>query len=63
MSKEQIQTWIKQVFCKHEWRGVGGFCRLTDDHAFHVECMSQVLECTKCGKRKQIFMKLPGRMA
>ena len=59
--KKEIHAWIKQAFCKHEWKQVGGFCRLTDQ-AFHVECMSEVLECNKCGKRKQLSMKLPGRM-
>lgn len=51
---------IKQLFCKHEWRSIGCMCRFTStEEGYPAECMSDELECVKCGKHKIEFIRSP----
>ena len=58
---EKLKSWLKQTLCKHDWVTVGEVSRFTDrdEHGILVECLSEVRECKRCGKRENNFIRIP----
>lgn len=58
---EKIRILFKQFFCKHDWVTIGEVTRFTDrdEHGCLVECLSEVRDCKRCGKRETNFIRIP----
>lgn len=62
MNRNKLKIWFNQLICRHEWHPVGEMCRFTiREDGVPVECLSEEVQCVRCGRRKTEFIKMSGR--
>lgn len=64
MQKEQIQKWVKQLTCSHEWRSLGNMrWFIIHEYGCPIQYVCDDLECVKCGKKFTESIRSPWRFA
>lgn len=51
--------WLKQLFCRHKWQTLDSYRYTEYIDGVKNECLSEIQECEKCGKRKCAFIHAP----
>ena len=50
---------LQQLFCRHNWQAVDSYRFSQWMDGIKNECLSEIQECPKCGKKRSYFISMP----
>ena len=50
---------LQQLFCRHQWQVIDSYRFSQWLDGVKNECLSEIQECPKCGKKRSYFVSMP----